>query len=553
MTLRHAPAAESGRAAAPSDAPGARAARILAGASGLVALAGFLAGAEVVAVFVGAGSSPLVGVGSAVIDLAPPGAKTTMVGLFGTGDKLALFALMGILLVVIAAAAGLLERSRAPWGRSIFGVGTLLAVIAVRTRADATDFDMVPSVVGGVVAVVLLHALIGRLFRWQAAAANAAAEARGDEVVQLTPPLRQTPVERRAFLRLGLVSAAASVVLGAGARVINASAVNAAALRGAVRLPRAAVKAPAIPAGSSLRIAGLAPYVTPNADFYRIDTALSVPQVDPTTWKLEITGLVDTPLTLTWKELLDLPLVEHLATLSCVSNDVGGDLIGNALWLGYPLRSLLAKVGVHQDADMVLSRSIDGFTASTPLSVLQDPGTQALLAIGMNGEPLPIEHGFPVRMVVPGLYGYVSATKWVTSLHVTRFADEKAYWTTRGYTARGPVKLESRIDTPSPGSTVAPGNDGTVPLAGVAWEPHTGIASVHVRIDSGQWREATLANSVSDDTWRQWVYRWPVTSGTHRVQVRATSKDGTTQPAKYVSPAPNGAEGWDEISVTVRR
>ena len=348
------------------------------------------------------------------------------------------------------------------------------------------------------------------------------------------------------------VAAAASVVVGLGARVITASAVNATGLRSAVRLPRAAQTSPAIPSGASLDVAGLTPYVTPTADFYRIDTALSVPQIDPSTWSLEITGLVDKPLTLAWKDLIALPLEEHLATLSCVSNDVGGDLIGNALWLGYPIRSLLARVGVHPEADMVLSRSIDGFTASTPLSVLQDPGTQALLAVGMNGEPLPLEHGFPVRMVVPGLYGYVSATKWVTSMHVTRFADETAYWTTRGYSAKAPVKLESRIDTPSPNSTVSPGSDGTIPLAGIAWQPHTGVAAVHVRIDGGEWREATLTSSVSDDTWRQWVYRWQATTGTHRVQVRATSKDGKVQAAKYVSPAPNGAEGWDEISVTVR-
>lgn len=517
-----------------------------AAGSGIVALVVFLASAEAVAVVIGAQASPLVGVGSAVIDLAPPGAKQVMVSLFGTGDKVALFALMGFLLVIITALAGILERSRSPWGRVVFGAGGLLAVLAVRTRADASDFDVLPSAVGTVVAILVLRALIGRLFRWEAAQHALLSE---EPEVTVSPAVRRPAVERRAFLQFGGIAAAAAIVLGAGARAINAAAVNAAALRAKIVLPRAAVVAPPVPAGASLKIPGITPYVTPNADFYRIDTALSVPQIDPSTWTLEITGLVEKPVTLSYDQLLAKPLVEHLATLSCVSNDVGGDLIGNALWLGYPLRELLAEASPMSDADMVLSRSIDGFTAGTPLSVLQDEGTQALLAVGMNGEPLPLEHGFPVRMVVPGLYGYVSATKWVTSLKVTRFADEQAYWTTRGYSAKGPVKLESRIDTPTSGANVAAGR---VPLAGVAWEPHTGIAAVEVRIDSGDWLRATLADSVSDDTWKQWTYPWQATKGTHRIQVRATSKDGTTQPAKYVSPAPNGAEGWDEVSVVVR-
>jgi DMSO/TMAO reductase YedYZ molybdopterin-dependent catalytic subunit len=550
MAVREAPPRAGADRAAGVAAPRGRA---WAALTGIIALVAFLASAEAVAVVVGASSSPLVGVGSAVIDLAPPGAKQLMVDLFGTGDKLALFALMGILLLVITALAGLAERAgiagrtRIPWGRVIFGVGGLLAIIAVRSRADASDFDVVPSAVGTIVAIVLLKAMTTRRFRWEAAAAfdSGALETKP----QLSPELRGTVVERRTFLRLAAVTAAASVVVGAGARVINAGAVNAAALRAKVRLPRAAKASPPIPTGSDLEIPGLTPYLTPTADFYRIDTALSVPQVDPSTWKLEITGLVDTPITLGWDELLAKPLVEHVATLSCVSNDVGGDLIGTARWLGYPIRDLLEQAAPHASADMVLSRSIDGFTAGTPLSVLQDPATEALLAVGMNGAPLPLEHGFPVRMVVPGLYGYVSATKWVTSMHVTRFADEKAYWTTRGYSARGPVKLESRIDTPSNGASV---DAGTVPIAGVAWEPHTGIEAVHVSIDGGEWRRATLADSISDDTWRQWVYRWDATKGSHSVQVRATDKTGAVQPSKHVSPAPNGAEGWDEVTFTVR-
>lgn len=544
MTLREAPPTERG----PEQPQAVHTPLLWSAGIGVVALAGFLASAEIVAVVVGAQSSPLVGVGSAVIDLAPPAAKNLMVHLFGTGDKAALFALMGILLVVITGLAGIAERSRWPWGRIIFGIGGLLAIIAVRTRADASDFDVLPSAVGTVVAILLLRALTTKAFRWHAAEANAGALARGDDPVEVTPTLRSTAVERRSFLLLGGLAAAVSVVFGAGARVINAGAVNAAALRSAVKLPKPAVASKGVPAGASLGLSGLSSYVTPTADFYRIDTALSVPQIDPSTWKLEITGLVEKPVTLTWNELLDLPLVEHMATLSCVSNDVGGDLIGNALWLGYPIRELLKRAAPDASADMVLSQSIDGFTAGTPLSVLQDDGTEALLAIGMNGAPLPLEHGFPVRMVVPGLFGYVSATKWVTSMKVTRFADEKAYWSTRGWSEKGPAKLESRIDTPTGNASVTAG---TVPIAGVAWEPHTGVAGVEVRIDSGAWEQATLADSVSDDTWRQWVYQWKATKGSHRLQVRATSKDGSVQRAKYVPPAPDGAEGWDEVTVTV--
>ncbi|ROQ40673.1 DMSO/TMAO reductase YedYZ molybdopterin-dependent catalytic subunit [Frondihabitans sp. PhB188] len=543
MSTRVAPPVAAPPAAA---VPSSRALKVWAALGGVLALIAFLASAEAVAVVIGAGSSPLVGVGGAVIDLAPPGAKNLMVALFGTGDKAALFALMGVLLVIITAGAGLLERSRPPLGRVVFGVGGLLAILAVRTRAGAGNFDIVPSLVGAIVATLVLHAVIARLFRWEAAARYDAGEM--EVRPKLSPAMRSSGLERRAFFRWTALSAAAWAVVGAGARVINGAVVNAEALRAAVKLPAAAVTEDAAPAGASLSVAGITPYITPNADFYRIDTALSVPQIDPSTWSLQIEGLVETPITLTWKQLLDLPLVEHTATLSCVSNEVGGDLIGNARWLGYPIRELLKRGAPDASADMVLSRSIDGFTAGTPLSVLQDDSTQALLAIGMNGEPLPLEHGFPVRMVVPGLFGYVSATKWVTSLKVTRFADEKAYWSTRGWTEKGPAKLESRIDTPSGSKTVSAG---TVPIAGVAWEPHTGVAAVEIRVDNGDWVEATLADSISDDTWRQWVYRWDATKGRHRIQVRATSKDGKRQTAKYVPPAPDGAEGWDEVTVTV--
>lgn len=502
---------------------------------GLVAGASFFAAAELGALVLGGAGSPLVAVGSAVIDLAPRAAKDLMVSLFGTGDKVALFVLMGVVVAAVSAAAGVLERARPPFGALVFAAGGVLSLLAVTTRSGSGMWDGAPSVLGVAAAVLVLRLLARRLRRWEAAAA----------VPSAAP--RPASAERRAFLVWGVAAAAAAVVVGTASRVGSSAMQAAAAARRAVRLPQAATTAPAVPAEASLDVPGVTPYITPNADFYRIDTALRVPAVDPTTWRLRIHGAVRNEVELTWDELLALPLEEHHATLSCVSNEVGGDLIGTALWVGYPIRELLARAEPHDGADMVLSRSIDGFSAGTPLDVLQDAGTQALLAVGMNGEPLPAEHGFPVRMVVPGLFGYVSATKWVTELEVTRFADAQGYWTPRGWSERGPVKLESRIDTPRAGSTVQAGS--TVAVAGVAWQPHVGVERVQVRVDDGAWQDATLADSVSADTWRQWVYRWTPTKGSHRLQVRATSADGEVQTSVERPPAPNGATGWHEVTV----
>ncbi|WP_144710514.1 molybdopterin-dependent oxidoreductase [Curtobacterium pusillum] len=506
-----------------------------AAAAGIVAAAAFLAVAELGALVLGGAGSPLVAVGSAVIDLAPRGAKNLMVALFGTGDKLALFVLMAVLVAAISAGAGVLERARPPFGALVFAVGGVLSLLAVTTRSGSGTLDGAPSVLGVAAAIVVLRVLIGRLRRWESAAAVPSAAT------------RPASTERRAFLVWGVTAAAVAVVVGTASRLGTSAVQAAAAARRAIKLPAPATPAPTVPAGASLDVAGISPYVTPNADFYRIDTALRVPSVDTADWRLRIHGAVDHEVELSWDELLALPLEEHHATLSCVSNEVGGDLIGTALWLGYPIRHLLERAGVHAGADMVLSRSVDGFTAGTPLDVLQDEGTAALLAVGMNGEPLPPEHGFPVRMVVPGLYGYVSATKWVTELEVTRFSDAQGYWTPRGWSERGPVKLESRIDTPRAGSTVDAGS--TVAVAGVAWQPHTGVKAVQVRIGGGAWEEATLADSVSADTWRQWVYRWTPTKGSHRIEVRAVSADGEVQTSVERPPAPNGATGWHTVEV----
>jgi len=332
------------------------------------------------------------------------------------------------------------------------------------------------------------------------------------------------------------------------ARMVNATTATVSRLRDAITIPAPTVPAAPIPAGAELGIDGLARVVTSNADFYRIDTALQVPSVNADEWRLRVTGMVEQEVEIGFDELLALPLIETAVTLTCVSNEVGGGLIGNAVWVGYPIRELLKRARPLAGADMVLSRSIDGFTASTPLPVLQDD-RDAILAVAMNGDPLPLEHGFPVRMVVPGLYGYVSATKWVTELELTTFEDQTAYWTDRGWSERGPIKTSSRIDVPAQNAAV---DAGPVVVAGVAWAQHTGIDAVEVRVDGGPWQEATLADAISVDTWRQWRWEWDAEPGSHTIEVRATDADGETQSGAEVGTVPDGAEGWHRVEVGVR-
>jgi DMSO/TMAO reductase YedYZ molybdopterin-dependent catalytic subunit len=498
---------------------------------GVLAALAVLATAEAVAVFVSASSSPFFAVGQLAIDLAPAWLKESMIAIFGTGDKAALFVVLGVVVVVFAALAGLLERRRPPLGVAVLVLFCAIAVIAVQTRPDASAVWAFPTVLGMIAGVLVLRSGIRRLGVWRDVTAAA-----------------RTGMQRRQFLTFAGVTGATALVVAIGARAMNASTAAVSAIRQAIALPSPALAAPAIPSGTSLDIEGISALVTPNEQFYRIDVALQVPQIDPDSWQLKITGLVDTEITIDYAELLALPLTEHITTIACVSNEVGGGLIGNATWLGYPIRELLARAGPQSGADMVLSSGPDGFTAGTPIEALTDPNRQALLAVGMNGEPLPTEHGFPARMIVPGLFGYVSATKWVTEMRVTRFADAEGYWTPRGWDALGPVVTESRIDVPLSGQTLA---SGTVAVAGVAWAPHTGIAGVEVRIDDGAWQPATLAAPISDDTWVQWVLQWPAPAGAHTIAVRATDKSGYTQTPKQAPPAPSGATGWDTIQVTV--
>ncbi|MEH0973068.1 molybdopterin-dependent oxidoreductase [Micromonospora sp. CPCC 205546] len=542
---------------------------------GYAALAGVTAAtvaigsAELVAVLTGPRSAPLVAVGGLVVDTVPEPLKQLGIALFGTYDKIALLVGTGLLLAAFAALLGVLSLRRLAVGLAGIAVFAALGVAAAVTRAGAGPADALPSLVGaGLGAVVLWAFVAGPLeldpWPWSPPTPPSARGATPPPVRGATPPSAGTPASpavaaspqplepsdpasRRRFLTgAGLLVGAAGVV-GLGGRWL-AGRRGVSAAREAVVLPAPVAPAPAVPAGADLSLTRLAPYVTPNLGFYRIDTALVVPQVDPESWRLRIHGRVRNEIELSFADLLARPMVERYVTLACVSNEVGGDLVGNARWLGVPIRELLDEAEPEQGADQVVGRSVDGWTCGTPTAVLRD-GRDALLAVGMNGEPLPVEHGFPARMVVPGLYGYVSACKWVTELELTSFADFDAYWVPRGWSAQGPVKTQSRIDTPRPRNRLTAG---AVTVAGVAWAQHRGIRRVEVRVDDGPWREAELAPVVSVDTWVQWSWRWDASPGEHTLTVRATDVTGETQTGRRQAVAPDGATGWHAVTVTVR-
>lgn len=501
-----------------------------AGVGGIAAVAGGVGAAEIVAVVLVPNGSPLFAAGSLVIDLSPLWLKTVVIGIFGTADKAVIIVCLALLLAGLGVLAGLLERARPPWGRAVIaGVGAAGLLTAV-TRSGASVVSALPSAAAILVGVVLLVVLT-----------------RKSGVVASVAGTADEGIARRSFMITSGLTIGVGVLTAITGRVAASGLQAAEAARRMFTLPTPAVAAAPIPAGASIDVPGIAPLVTPSRDFYRIDTALLVPSIDPANWSLKVTGMVDNEVTITFDDLLALPLEESYTTLACVSNEVGGGLIGNALWLGYPIRHLLAEAGTQPGADMVLSRSSDGFTASTPLDALTD-GRNAILAIAMNGAPLPPEHGFPVRMVVPGLFGYVSATKWVTELKVTTFAQDAAYWTQHGWSARGPVKLSSRIDTPRGFGSVAAGR---VMVAGVAWSQHVGVSRVEIRVDDGRWDDAVLATAISEDTWVQWSYSWDAPPGQHTLTVRATDANGRVQTATRADVVPDGATGHHSVQVKV--
>jgi DMSO/TMAO reductase YedYZ molybdopterin-dependent catalytic subunit len=513
----------------------ARATRWWARLAGAVAGLAGLAIAGLVAWVVAPAGSPVPAVGELIIELLPASLVNFGKEVLGFADKPVLLAMIVAAVLIVCGLAGELESRRRFAGAVLFAAVAVLGIIGIAAQPDVSITAYVPAIVGLLLGYMILSTLISKLQQWRPAEAAAVDRA------------AQSPA-RRNFLAWTIVVGAASVVAAITGQVLARASSTVNTLRENLKLPTPTKPSSDPPPGADFRIEGLTPYVTPNDDFYRIDTALQVPVIDPATWTLRITGMVQNPIQINYAELAAKPLVEHMTTLTCVSNEVGGKLAGNASWLGYPVRELLAQAKPLEGADMVLSKSHDGWTASTPLSALTDPNREALLAIGMNGEPLPLEHGFPVRMVVPGLYGYVSATKWVTSLRVTRYAEEQAYWTPLGWSPRAPIKLASRIDVPRKSTIDA----STVVVAGVAWAQHTGISAVEVQVDENGWQLAQLAETVGPDTWRQWKYEWTATSGTHTLTVRATDADGTLQTAEVAPSMPDGATGYHSIKVKVR-
>ncbi|MGW4057381.1 molybdopterin-dependent oxidoreductase [Amycolatopsis sp. NPDC004747] len=495
---------------------------------GILALAAALGVGHLVAGFVGYTASPFIAVANYVVDHSPTAIVKWAERTLGTWDKPVLKLGLAVVLVLFALLAGQLSRRTPRAGQVLVFVLGAAGVAAVFARSDLGQVSLlapVAALVAGLAVFTVLHRI-----------------ALPADVVD------EGGFDRRKFLRAGVGVAAGSGLAAVVGQVAGTSS-NAEDSRAAVGPLVPARTAPPLPADADFAKLGSPPFLTPNADFYRIDTALVVPQIRTEDWSLKIHGMVDREVSFSYADIRSRPLVERRVTLTCVSNEVGGPLISNASWIGVDLVDLLAEAGVQPGAEQMFATSTDGWTCGTPADVALDPDRGAMLAIGMNGEPLPVEHGFPARIVIPGLYGYVSATKWVESLEFTKWDARQAYWLSRGWAEQAPIKTESRIDKPSGFAGVTAGK---VRLAGTAWAQHTGIAKVEVRLDQGEWREATLSAEVSKDTWRMWWIELDVPKGTHQASVRATDQDGYTQTENRADPVPDGATGWHSVTLDAR-
>jgi DMSO/TMAO reductase YedYZ molybdopterin-dependent catalytic subunit len=497
---------------------------------GIVCGAVAIGAAQLVAGLVDPQASPIVAVGGAVVDASPEWLKGFAIRTFGSNDKTVLLVGIGLVLALIAALVGIAALRRPRVGYLALAVFAAIGVAAALTRPAARPADALPALVGGIAGAVMLRAFL-RLVEPPSSDAG-------------RDPTAPSGIDRRRLLLTGAAGAVAAFAAGGAGRWF-ARRFEADASRAAVRLP-SPVAPPASPP-PDLDVPGISSFLTPNDEFYRVDTALLVPAIKAEEWRLRVHGMVERELTLTFDDLIARPLIERDITLACVSNPVGGEYVGNARWLGTSLADLLREAGVDPSADQLVSRSVDGFTIGTPTAAVLD-GRDAMLAIGMNGEPLPLSHGFPVRMVVPGLYGYVSAMKWIVELELSRFDAFDAYWVQRGWAQEAPVKTQSRIDTPRSGATV---RAGAVPVAGVAWAQHTGIVAVELRVDGGPWTPAELSEQDTVDTWRQWLVRWDATPGDHQLEVRATDRSGIVQPSEISPPFPDGATGHHAIVVRI--
>ena len=505
---------------------------------GLVAAASGLAVGEFVAGFSRGLKSPVVSVGDRVIDHVPKWMKDFAIRNFGTSDKVVLVWTIIVIIAIAAMVVGIATvrgRTRVGLGFALgFGVfGAICSGFGRNTH------------LGGVLPSLIAAAVAGGVLLWghHLAKPRRALVLNSPRRPVAPPPAR---LDRRHFLMAtgGLaVGAACIAVIGRNLQ----SRFNSALERAGVAAPVAKAPLPAPPADPSLEAAndGLSSLITPVKSFYRIDTAISFPSIALSSWELNITGMVDKPLSLSYNDIIGRNLIERDITISCVSNEVGGDLVGNARWIGCRLDDLLAEAGIRSGADQVMGQSVDGFTAGFPTSLLD--GRDAMIAIGMNGEALPVKNGFPARIIVPGIYGYVSAVKWLSEIRLTTFAEEEGYWIPRGWSALGPIKTQSRIDRPGRSMSA-----GATHIAGVAWAPTRGIAMVEVQVDDGAWQSATLGPVLSENTWLQWWLQWDAIPGQHQIRVRATDGNGDTQTEERADVAPNGATGWHTIRVTVK-
>ena len=515
----------------------------LAGAVlGVLSGAAAIGASQIAAGMVGGASSPVIAVGSTAIDATPEWLKSFAIRTFGSKDKLALLVGIGVVLVIAAALLGIAAIRRPRVGAIGLLVFGAVGVLASITRPSAGLVDAIPAILGTAVGLVAFRYLRGATGLPDPTRSSPPDDVETDRVKREPVP----QLDRRRFLVAGVVVAGAAAVSGAVGQYL-VRRMSASASRAAVLMPHPFSSASPVPPGADLHIPGLGSFITPNDRFYRVDTALIVPAVDADGWQLRIHGMVEHEMTLDYDQLTARPTIERDVTLTCVSNEVGGEYIGNARWVGVPLAPLLEEAGVLSGADQLVSRSSDGWTAGTPTALVMD-GRDAMLAVSMNGEPLPLEHGFPVRMVVPGLYGYVSATKWLVDLELTTFDAFDPYWIERGWSKQAPIKTQSRIDTPRASARIQPGE---VVVAGVAWAQHRGIEGVELSVDDGPWMPAELAAEDTVDTWRQWMYRWNATAGAHRLSVRATDGTGVTQPSREAPPFPDGATGNHTIVVDV--
>lgn len=519
--------------------------KLMAAAAGVLAGAAALSAGELVASFASPNPGPVVAVANRVIDEAPNWFVDFGKAVFGLADKPALVLGTIIISLLLAAGFGFASLRKPVIGFAGFAAFGFLGLLSIGSDAQGTwGMAVFTSLVAAGTGIAVLIALLSTL----SGAKTAELGLRPATTGSPTNP----PVSRRGFLNWAGIVGVSAAVAAAGSREVRSRS-SAAQAREDVEFVATAegefdeVIAAAAdgPVGST---PGITPLVIPGDDFYLIDTALTTPQIDPANWSMTIRGLVDTEMTYSYDELLERSTTIAPVTLSCVSNEVGGNLVGNAIWRGVPLVELLEEAGVRPEATQIASRSVDGWSCGFPTEAAYD-GRTAMVAVGMNDEPLPLRHGFPARLVVSGLYGYVSATKWLKEIELTTIEDFDGYWIPRGWSKLGPVKTQSRIDTPRTGQRFTTGTD--VPIAGVAWAPDSGITKVEVLIDDGEWQEATLGESLGPDAWIQWLLPWTATEGVHILQVRATDGTGQTQTATPAPPAPNGASGWHRVGIEV--